>query len=727
MRHRGRLFRTGLTPPTLPPVATGDVRPKVAEGSKAGAQSGVSNDPSNSANQSDVNDAEKKARSAGASHDARAPHRDRVGRAAQEAASRHNTEAASSSQFTEQAAARVARNRSRASTAAARARVQVEASAQTDSLDKAQTNAHIHAQAQAHLHAQDQARAYLQEQVIAQKEAKKRAQEAQTAADEATAQATASNTPVPKRRRVQQPPRQVRAESNKAPLWQRLLSKVGLNKIGVSNESNFIAKLKPLIPQSLDIRSKLLKGEGDGFKAEKLLKVVKLLKKSGGGSGEERKPFWRRWIYTIFFSTGLFIIWAPVVFFVSTAAPVYNSTWTILIPGTMIGTTLDLSSMGRAHTEVKTPYGGSSFSPGVNYKAIMSSVGDYGTPKIKVTDQAATLAVVFSGESAEDAQARSTALYHAFHDRLDALRADEVLGRKRGSLAQLEEYREQANEAMELLADFRDASTVVSADQYSSMVTAASELEDKLLAARVGHDAASSRLLSMADTLGIDAHRAADVMLLRQDKLVQTHSTEYARLQAAHIEIASNLGRKHPKVVQARARADGARESMIRRIRSVIGHADEEMLASYIPDPMGDDGALYKDVVTLQAEREASARKIESLENLLAEMRGRIAVAGSDLDELEKLERASDMANAILVSATSNLDMGQSNIYATYPMTQVLVAPTLPEKPKKLLQVMAIIGGILGTLLMIISIIVVKFRDKWRRLILKKKSSGTQS
>lgn len=448
---------------------------------------------------------------------------------------------------------------------------------------------------------------------------------------------------------------------------------------------------------------------------------------------EARRPFWRRWFYSIFFFLGMLLIWFPVLSYVTLAAPVYNSSWTILIPGTQVGASIDLANVGEAYTDIKTPYGGNSFSPGVNFKKIMMSISvlsaaaelldmsveDYGEPKITVTDQAATLDVVFASDSAESAQAKASALYEAFQTELTNLRKDEVNSRRAGSNEQLEEYRVQADKTRDELADFRDESTVVSADQYRGIVNSAGMLEQSLLEARVKRDAISSRLDSMADTLGVDAYRAADVMLLRQDKLVQALSTEYARLQALFIEQASVLGAKHPKVVHARARANASRQSMINRVRSVVGEVDEVLLSRYLPDPIGDDGQLYKDVVTFEAEREALGREITSSEQLLAEMRGRIAVAGTDLDRIEELERNHQMAATILVSATSNLDLGRSNIYATYPLTQVLVEPTLPDRPKKLLLVLALLGGIFGSGFLILSLIIVKYRDRWRRLILK--------
>jgi len=448
---------------------------------------------------------------------------------------------------------------------------------------------------------------------------------------------------------------------------------------------------------------------------------------------QDRRPFWRRWFYSIFFFSGMLLIWVPVISYVTLASPVYNSTWTILIPGTQVDASIDLLDVGEAYTDVKTPYGGNSFSPGVNFKKIMMSVSvlsaaaeildmnveDFGVPKVTVTDQAATVDVVFSSNSAESAQAKATALYKAFQNQLSKLRKDEVNSRRVGSNEQLQEYRDEVNRTRSELAKFRDKSTIVSLDHYRGLVSSSGVLEQSLIEARVKRDAVSSRLESMADTLGVDAHRAADVMLLRQDKLVQALSTEYARLQSLLIEQSSVLGVKHPKVVHARAKANAALQSMINRVQDVVGEVDEVLLSKYIQDPIGDDGQLYKDVVILEAERESLTREIDSSELLLVEMSDRIAVAGTDLDRIEELERNHQMAATILVSATSNLDLGRSNIYATYPLTQVLVEPTLPDRPKKLLLLLALVGGILGSGFLLLSIIIVKYRDRWRRLILK--------
>lgn len=448
---------------------------------------------------------------------------------------------------------------------------------------------------------------------------------------------------------------------------------------------------------------------------------------------EPKPPFFRRWFYTIFFFIAMVVIWFPVMSYVLKAAPVYTSEWTILIPGTQVGASVDLVNLGEANTDVKTPYGGSSFSPGVNYKMIMSSVSvltaaadsldltleEFGAPKIKVTDQAATLAVVFSSDSAQGAKDKSQAIYTAFQNKLTELRKDEVNSRRAGSNEQLEEYAKEADIARDALAEFRETSSVVSLEQYQALVGAASDLEQNLIQVRVKRDGAAQQLESLAKLLEVDSDQAADFMVLRRDRLVQVLSGEYARLQASYIEQAAILGSRHPKVVHAQSKASAAKRSVLNRVTELVGEVDADELVNFLPDPSADDGQVFKELVSFAVERDMLTQELESSEMLLEQLRERIAIAGSDLDTLEDLERNHDIATTILVSATANLDLGRSNIYATYPLTQLLVEPTLPEKPKRLLKLLAIVGALIGTLLVVVGILVVKYRERWRRLILK--------
>ncbi|MEM6496173.1 MAG: hypothetical protein AAF709_05550, partial [Pseudomonadota bacterium] len=63
---------------------------------------------------------------------------------------------------------------------------------------------------------------------------------------------------------------------------------------------------------------------------------------------------------------------------------------------------------------------------------------------------------------------------------------------------------------------------------------------------------------------------------------------------------------------------------------------------------------------------------------------------------LDDLQRDHQIANAVFSSAVARIDTTTSDIYASYPLLQVLDPPTLPDSPSSpniLIAVLAAVGG----------------------------------
>jgi len=122
-----------------------------------------------------------------------------------------------------------------------------------------------------------------------------------------------------------------------------------------------------------------------------------------------------------------------------------------------------------------------------------------------------------------------------------------------------------------------------------------------------------------------------------------------------------------------------------------------------------------------QAEQEAITLEIDEYEKLIDSMETELQSVSRRTAKLEDLERKHQAATAIYVSAAAKSDLGQSDIYASYPMTQMLVTPILPQSPEKLKQVFALIGAIVGSLLIILSLVVAWKRSALLQKVQKKK------
>jgi len=110
---------------------------------------------------------------------------------------------------------------------------------------------------------------------------------------------------------------------------------------------------------------------------------------------------------------------------------------------------------------------------------------------------------------------------------------------------------------------------------------------------------------------------------------------------------------------------------------------------------------------------------MQGLDQSLPRLRSQILRYADDASKLEKLQTNHKIARTILVSATSRIDLANSDIYASYPMTQELVLPTLPKKPGRLAKLFVVLGGLAGSGLIFLALIVYWNRDRWRRLIQK--------
>jgi len=449
------------------------------------------------------------------------------------------------------------------------------------------------------------------------------------------------------------------------------------------------------------------------------------------GSSTKRK---RQIKYLILGLLGLIFAWVPSLLFIKLSPPAYKSSWTIVIPGTRSGSTINLDSLGEANTSVNSQYGGRTIDPKVNYKAIVLSktvlenaatlsdisLEAFGKPKIELIDQTAMMMVSIKASNAEHAQQRAENLYTTFMQELDSLRHSERVIKQTDSMQQLDEYQAAVDETHEALREFRTNSEIVSVEQYKTLIETVGKLTESKRNAETQLAAMSARYAAMERSLGMDPGTAASIIKLRQDLMVQSQLKAYSEAHAALVEEQAVLGPKHPKVVHARSRSQVAYSALVKRADEVLGTSSTTVLDHFMPMHETNGSTLHSQLVQLHGEKLALESEVETLEQKVPEMKTRILLYADEAAQLEVLERDHQIANTILVSATARLDLGKSDIYASYPMTQLLTPAGLPDSPGRLKFAFALLGAMLGSVLLALSLIVMWNRKLWLRLIQKR-------
>jgi len=430
----------------------------------------------------------------------------------------------------------------------------------------------------------------------------------------------------------------------------------------------------------------------------------------------------------------LLCIWAPALLFIKLSPPSYKSSWTIVIPGTTTGSSINLDSLGEANTSVDSQYGGSAIDPKVNYKAIILSTTvldkaaamsdmspkQFGKPKIKLIDQTAMLMVTIGASSAEQAQQKAENLYTAFTQEVDSLRSTERKIKQHDSLQQLNEYQAAVDQTQKALQDYRADSEIVSIEQYKSLLESVSQLAQTKRESETNLAAMTARFSALEKSLGMDPGTAASIIKLRQDLMVQSQLRAYSEAHAGMVEEEAVLGKRHPKVVHARSRTQLAYNALLQRADEVLGTPSESILDHFMPTEASADSTLYPQLVQLHGEKLALESEVDALNDKVPEMNTRMFIYADEAAQLEELERDHEIANTILVSATARLDLGKSDIYASYPMTQLLSSADLPEKPGRLKTAFALLGAVAGTLFIVLAVIIMWNRKRWLQLIQKR-------
>lgn len=193
---------------------------------------------------------------------------------------------------------------------------------------------------------------------------------------------------------------------------------------------------------------------------------------------------------TIFGATGAYLVLMPNS---------YRSEFSLILPGSGMGSSLNLESIGQAQTAASSAFSSPTLSPTENYKQLLSAdvtlraaavrareEGDgFPAPTIKLIDQTNLILVSMVGKSPQQAQSRANALRLAFLAQLDILRADEAAKREASDVKHLRELSEKVRAAQRRLIAFQAGHGLATLDQFNARIAAVDTLRDKEREARL--------------------------------------------------------------------------------------------------------------------------------------------------------------------------------------------------------------------------------------------------
>lgn len=413
------------------------------------------------------------------------------------------------------------------------------------------------------------------------------------------------------------------------------------------------------------------------------------------------------------------VIGVAVAFYV-TKAPTFKSEMELVLPGTGATASVAIDDVGQVVSQTNAPFGGGGFNPRVNYKQMLMSrsvlrnaadslgisVQAFGMPKITLTEQTSILDVAITGSSETLAQQKALALHDSLQIELNRLRADEVERRDSSIEAVLEDYRARLNEAREAILEFQQASSLVSQHQFEQSVVRLQGLEEKYIYLKAEAENVADFVLGLSQNLGVNPDLAGKAFMLQSDIEFRSLLKELDASTSQLSEYQSRWGMNHPKVIAEQQRLEAARDSLVSKSREVVGPDVSNVFSKLDLEFNPKRAQMFADLINASAKLKGANAEIKQLEHSQSLLKEQLKILARESAVLDRLQREFDLAQAIFTSAAARLEAGKADVFASYPVIQVLTSASLPSTVNSPIPALGIIAGLIGIIFITSGVIV---------------------
>ncbi|AJY48365.1 hypothetical protein TM49_19285 [Martelella endophytica] len=449
---------------------------------------------------------------------------------------------------------------------------------------------------------------------------------------------------------------------------------------------------------------------------------ISLWRVASGGSLDDSGRLPR---YILLGAMMLAAIWAPVISYVRYAPLSYSSEMALILPGAGASTSINLSDIGQASSSANSAYSSSTLSPTVTYQSLLSSPqvleraakalddipAAFGKPRVKLLDQTSFIQVALKGGSPEQARARNAALLDAFLFELDKLRSDEIARRESSVVGAIDAYQAKVDDARRAIADLQRDSGLKSNEQYDAIIADNEDLQLEIAAGQARLEELAERIETLGRSLETTPDMAALVLKLRADPEYVTLADSLARDRADLAKLAVNFGPNHPKIVGANNRVAGLSDRLSNRGVILAGFDTLELAGDVDALADGQRAALLSSLVTLAAEARGLSAEISAKEQSLARGEARVRSLSDAAAKLDALKREYKVAEAVFASALARINTAKSDIFASYPMVQVVSSPSIEYEPTSPNIKIAVAGGVAGSAFALFSLLLAWIRQ----------------
>jgi uncharacterized protein involved in exopolysaccharide biosynthesis len=426
-----------------------------------------------------------------------------------------------------------------------------------------------------------------------------------------------------------------------------------------------------------------------------------------------------RWLrYLILSALGNAFIWGSSIQYLKVTKPTYTSEWGLILSSGSLGVSVNLPGIGQASSSSGSALGSSTYDPRANLEYIFTSdrvlkaaaaiakipVEKFGKPRIKLLNNTTIMQFELTGKSPEEARDKSLALYQAIVNHINILRNGEISQRGKPSQEILLSAQRKLEDAQKRLSDYKIRSGLSFPDQVGNLSTNIEQLRRLRAETHAQEELTDKRMQQLSKDLGLSPTEAATAFLLHVDQIFQQNLKDYSEATTSLQVLMTKFGVNHPQVVKESKRQEAAWDALLQRSEYLSGQpqtaATLNRLALAVNGSARD--TLFQSLVSYQSDQQGLKAQVQGLDSAIAQLEKRLDNLSQKQSILENLKRDQQIAEAVFASTLTKLDLGQGDVFSTYPLIQMAMEPSLADEPtapkKNLIRAGAAAGSLFSTL-----------------------------
>ncbi len=324
--------------------------------------------------------------------------------------------------------------------------------------------------------------------------------------------------------------------------------------------------------------------------------------------------------------------------------------------------------------------------------------------EVSVDENSRIITVNTKGLSPEIAQSRTNNLIALYQQRLKELRQQNRLSKRQFSAVELEEARTKLMSAQQSLAEFKQSSALVDAEeQTKAIVTTIDNLTKSQLEALSLAEYNQNRVNTLSNVLSMSSNQAIRSLSLGENRDYQFMRGKLAEIKAELSELRAKYTDNHPAVRELIQQE----QVLSNRIQNQVQKTSGGIAIDTTVSGEGEGRAgLIEQLILAETEASGQQKRAQLIQNQINQLKSSLNSIPNQQKTLLELQRNVDVAEGVYKGLVAQVQQTNIDVFDVYPNVEILDSTRVgnkPISPKNSLMILnALLAGITGSIALIL-------------------------